>query len=273
MFPPYLSRARVHMKERTKDSVLVLITIILVVTTIWLWRSTRYQVAEYTVRTSLAPKQEVVTFPLPKPHPFSELLPWFYPKVLYIPPEKEEFQPFPSVEYFGPVTLPKQVYEGDSQNISVVLLPEFRMEAAQEEKSFRIEDTTSGKSIILQISPDNALEQFLEIELQAAALEVAGEEKQRRPVTLENLDELSYQWNCYFKNSGNHNIALLFRLVCSSDIIPLGEIEHAISVIRVFNLTKRQLLTIEFVMGIGALLFGRLVSRMLLRKLRKYGVL
>jgi hypothetical protein len=87
--------------------------------------------------------------------------------------------------------------------------------------TFNIQDTKDGHLINLKVPPGNNLDQFLEAELLAAGLTAAGERKQRSALT---LGKLSYRWNCYFPNSGHHTIALVFRLVCSSDILELGVI-------------------------------------------------
>ena len=172
------------------------------------------------------------------------------------------YAPLPpmKVEYAGEATLPKKVYEGDSQNISVDLRPAFWILAIPEE-AFSIQNMKSGKSIKLQLLQDSTFEQFLEVELLAAGLTVDGDKRQRCRLTLEKL---SYRWNCYFPNSGHHAITLAFRLVCSSDVIELGVIQHTIKVVKLDNLTRRQVWLMASLAGVvsGGLAIAEALHRL-----------
>ncbi len=151
-----------------------------------------------------------------------------------------------SLEFEGEATLPRQVYVGDSHSISVVLRPAPRAPEIGH-KQLRIRDTKRGKSIVIDIPRDIDTEQFLEIELLAAGLEVAGEAKQRQPLTSPTL---SYWWNCYFPNSGRHGLTLVLRLVSASDATELGAVHHNINVAKLDGLTQRQVWLMASLAGI-----------------------
>jgi hypothetical protein len=148
--------------------------------------------------------------------------------------------------FAGEVTLPKRVYECDSQNISVDLRQAFSTSATHAEALY-IQDTKSGKSVVLQFLQNNSVKEFLEIELLAAGLTVDGEKRQRQSLALQTL---SYRWNGYFPNSGNHTLALMLRVVCPSGAIELGAIEHTIKVAKLDHLTKRQIWILASLAGI-----------------------
>jgi hypothetical protein len=150
------------------------------------------------------------------------------------------------VEYTGQATLPRKIYEDDSHSMSISLKPTFEIPSEGYEP-FHVEDARTGKSIAIRIQRDSSLEQFLEIELLAAGLTVDGEKRQRQNL---NGPVLSYRWNCYFPNSGNHMITLVIRLASESDTIQLGAIEHTIKVAKLDHLTKRQLWIVASLAGI-----------------------
>lgn len=158
----------------------------------------------------------------------------------------EPGEPYRRVEYVGEATLPMKVYVGDSHSISINLKPIFGILQTGAEP-LRIQDTESGKLVAVQILRDGSLQQFLEIELLAAGLEVGGEKKQRQTLTSETL---SYRWNCYFPNSGNHTLSLILRLVSPSGTIELGAIQHSIKVVKLDHLTQRQVWLIASLAGI-----------------------
>ena len=142
------------------------------------------------------------------------------------------------IEYAGEAILPKKVYLNDSHSISINLKPIIpRFSTLRSEEPLRIQDSKSGKSIILQIQRDSSLEQFLEIQLLAAGLIVDGEKIQRQSLTLPTL---SYCWNCYSPNSGDHEISLIIRVVSQPVTIELGAIQHSIKVAQLDHLTQRQ---------------------------------
>jgi len=148
--------------------------------------------------------------------------------------------------YDGEATLPRKVYEGDSQTISINLKPTFWIPQTSGE-SLRIQDTKSGKSVAVQIPQNGSLQQFLEIELLAAGLTVAGEKKQQQRLAFQTL---SYHWNCYFQNSGNHTVSLVLRLVSVSATIEIGAIQHSIKVVKLDHLTQRQVWLVASLAGI-----------------------
>ena len=126
----------------------------------------------------------------------------------------------------------------DSHNISINLKPiSETFPTLHSEKPLSIQDIKSGKSIILQIQRDSTLEQFLEIQLLAAGLIVDGDKIQRQSLTLPTL---SYNWNCYSPNSGDHVINLIIRVVSQPYTIELGTIQHSIKVAQLDHLTQRQ---------------------------------
>ena len=142
------------------------------------------------------------------------------------------------IEYAGEAILPKKVYVNDSHNISINLKPiSETFPTLHSEKPLSIQDIKSGKSIILQIQRDSTLEQFLEIQLLAAGLIVDGDKIQRQSLTLPTL---SYYWNCYSPNSGDHVINLIIRVVSQPYTIELGTIQHSIKVAQLDHLTQRQ---------------------------------
>lgn len=141
------------------------------------------------------------------------------------------------IEYTGEAILPKKVYVNDSHNISINFKPSETIPTLHSEMPLRIQDIKSGKSIILQIQRDSTLEQFLEIQLLAAGLIIDGDKIQRQSLTLPTL---SYNWNCYSPNSGDHVINLIIRVVSQPNIIELGTIQHSIKVAQLDHLTQRQ---------------------------------
>lgn len=151
------------------------------------------------------------------------------------------------IEYTGEATLPKKVYVGDSHCISINLKPTFSILYCEE--PLRIHDSKSGKVIVLQIQRNSSLEQFLEIQLLAAGLVIDGDKMQRQSLT---LPALSYYWNCYFPNSGDHKISLIIRVVSQSNSIELGTIQHNIKVAQLDHLTHRQAQLAGIVTGVLA---------------------
>lgn len=151
-----------------------------------------------------------------------------------------------SLAFEGEATLPRQVYVGDSHPISVVLRPTSRISTTRREQP-HVRDTRHGKLIVMDIDWDAGLEQFLEIELLAAGLEIAGEEKQRQPL---NSPRLTYWWNCYFPNSGWHWLSLVLRLVSQSETMELGVVPHNINVAKLDGLTQRQVWLMASLAGI-----------------------
>jgi hypothetical protein len=157
---------------------------------------------------------------------------------------------FRGVEYKGEAILPRKVYVGDSQDISIELIPSVYWSLTHED-TFRLQDKESGKVITLQIRQDVTAEQFLEIELQAGGFTVDGDKKQKYLLNFLNSHKLLYRWNCYCPNSGSHWITLTFKVICSSDIVKLGEIKHCIKVVKLDHLTQRQVWMFATLAGVA----------------------
>jgi hypothetical protein len=120
--------------------------------------------------------------------------------------------------YTGSARLPKKVYEGDSQNISLILDRKLLVQGLQSETLFTTEDAVASKQVTLKrvtldIQREDSREQFLEVELLAAALSIEGEKKQKQSLSLEKL---TYQWNCQYKSAGTHEICLILKVVHQS---------------------------------------------------------
>lgn len=118
--------------------------------------------------------------------------------------------------------------------------------------NFQSQETETGKNLRFKTPKLNNFKQFLEVELLAPALTVSGDIKQCCSLTSTSL---SYRWNCYFQNLGNHSILLSLKLINPherpDEAIHLGDIEQRVKVIKAFNLTKQQL---WFMSSIGTIL-------------------
>lgn len=139
------------------------------------------------------------------------------------------------VKYTGIAALPKKVYVDDSHSISINL--KLNISTLSNKEPLHIQDSKKGKLIVLQFQQDGSSDQVLEIQLLAAGLVIDGEKIQRQSLILPTL---SYCWNCYFPNSGDHVISLIMRVVSQSDIIELGSIQHNVKVAKLDHLTQRQ---------------------------------
>jgi hypothetical protein len=162
-----------------------------------------------------------------------------------------EFMGFPRhITYHGDGRLPKRVYVGDSQTISFSFSSHAALQLAQ------IHQHSPGqvrKHIILDLTIPSVEQTFLEMEILAAGVEVAGDAKQRQELTMESL---SFTWNCHFKNSGNHDLAFILRLIGDSAATVLGRIEHNVKVVRIDHLTQRQVWLLGSLAGIATGILG-----------------
>ena len=161
---------------------------------------------------------------------------------------REEVEP---ILYHGDCSMLSQVYKDDSHNITVRLVPLFGAEDFGE--VFQTEETESGASVKLKVERVPGTPQFLEVELLAAGIKVAGKTLQRHSILDPNL---SFVWNCSFPTSGNHSIALVFRVVSDSKTVDLGTVEHSIKVVQVDGLTQRQVLLVVVALGGVSLISG-----------------
>jgi hypothetical protein len=140
--------------------------------------------------------------------------------------------------YSGMANLPKKVYEGDSQNITLILNQKGFVPGLHPEVS-HVQEITENKQteqqITLDIQEKDSSEQFLEVRLLAAAFPTKGEEKQRQSLARERLE---YRWNCYFQTAGQHELALELKVIHLSDERSLGAIEQHISVVKLDHMTR-----------------------------------
>jgi hypothetical protein len=160
---------------------------------------------------------------------------------------------YQSAVYTGQAKLPKRVYIGDSKNFSIELTPS--MYSPPQERPVSTEnqrDDQVGLKLSVPISSDYA--GYLEVELMGAGFEIRGETRQRQAL---NSTSLSFMWNCYFPNSGNHSCAFAFYVVGNEGSAKIGHIEHAVKVVRLDHLTQLQLGTFAAIIGIpsGIVLF------------------
>ena len=266
------------------ELIIILSIILLIGSAIWFWRLSKKEQSGFTIQASLIPSPDVTVSPAKKWRAIitvlivltlisavvcaflyfwkdlNKSLPKWSPKWFYLPLigcctlgstrclRHHATRPATRLTpaFYGQATLPKRIYEGDSHNINIDLKHGLWKPAGVASKSLQIKDTELGKSIALQLPQDNTFNEFLEIELIAAGLTIDGEKKQRQPLTSQTL---SYGWNCYFPNSGNHAFALEISLIRASDKIKLGAIEHTIKVVKLDDLTKRQVWVLALIAG------------------------
>lgn len=156
-------------------------------------------------------------------------------------PSVEEV-PAKLIEYAGKARLPRKVYEGDSQNVSLVL--KRSTTPGVEGEVLTVEEAEQGKVVTVRI--EQGIGKYLEVELVAAGITVSGERKQKQPLG----PALSYRWNCYFPNSGTHEMSLVLRLLTDTDAVELGAIDHRVKVTKLGPLTQRQVQTLASVASV-----------------------
>lgn len=128
--------------------------------------------------------------------------------------------------YTGRLVFPRQVYEGNSESISLTF------------QKGRFQDLPVQEQIALHIPTEGTSDGYLlEVELLAAGLTVDGNRLQRQPL---GARLLSYRWNCYFPNSGKHIFTLILRVVGPSGTLELETIERLIKVTKFAGLTQQQ---------------------------------
>jgi hypothetical protein len=150
------------------------------------------------------------------------------------------------VTYYGTGYLPNRVYAGDSQNISFSFSADFIGEL---ERLYRCQSDKTATHVVLDLAIPPGDKAFLEVELLAAGIEVAGEVAQRQRL---KSKDIHFNWNCHFKNSGKHSIAFVLRLVVENQSVTLGRVDHTIRVVRIDHLTQSQVWVITWLAGIIA---------------------
>jgi hypothetical protein len=166
------------------------------------------------------------------------------------------FELITSVGYVGEVDLPKKVYEGDSQRLSIIL-HNLDKTTLMYNESLTIQEHRDRKLITVQTFSDINVEQFLEVELYAPWMTVDGDKRQRQPL---KSQKLSYRWNCYFPNSGDHSLDLVLRQVDDSNTIELGVVQHAVKVVKFDHMTQRQVWILASLAGIVSGVFAILAA-------------
>lgn len=121
-------------------------------------------------------------------------------------------QGFFAVKKTNQILLPLICHSGDSHNLSVSI------------------DLSNADSKTAAQSDAK----YMEIELQAAGLNVNGDFKQRQPLT---SSIATYLWNCNFANAGNHVINLVYRIVDKSHDVKqdLGSTSFNVQAIRLYR--------------------------------------
>jgi hypothetical protein len=129
-------------------------------------------------------------------------------------------------------TCPSRVYEGDSHNISITLEP------CQPSSDPVPHDGHSDAGLGAWNIPEDVLvSQTLDVEIEAAGFNIAGEKRLHRPLTFQRL---SFVWNCYFPNSGTHAFVLKTTVNVRGGSVQVGSLEYTVKVVRFWILTKRQ---------------------------------
>lgn len=242
------------------DLFLIILIVLLTGCTVWVWRLVKAEMTGLAVEASIVVKQQVTSSPVAMQHAvkirFRNIAKWVsrqFKRLIWvicwkemryrlawwflrssIPGRLARSVPIAGgiADYSGEAILPKKVYVGDSLTISIdlqrILVPMGR--------SFKVEDTKTGKSITFQIFEDANLDTFLEIQLLAAGVSVAGGERQCQSLF---PGPLRYRWNCHFPNSGNQILTFILRVVHGSDSVEIGVIHHSMKVVKLYNLTKR----------------------------------
>jgi hypothetical protein len=198
--------------------ILILITLLFLGVTLWLWHLSEAHMVAFPVGIS--------------PHRYSH------------------FTFDVTSEYSGVARLPKKVYEGDSRNITLILNRQ-SLRANLHYETLVTEDVASGKQVTLDIPEQNNSERFLEVELQAAAFTVDGDRKQKQPLQRERLE---YRWNCHFQTTGYHEISLVPKVIDPSGERNFGAIEQTIMVVKLDHLTQRHVRIATIVVGVASFL-------------------
>lgn len=173
--------------------------------------------------------------------------------------EQEQFRLRKRVRFIGNIRFPKEVYEGDSRNITVDLNPNFSpvlrgLEISQSSNSN--EYTFVTLDILRQRKNE-----FLEIELIAAGFDIDGDKKQKQSLA---SNKLQFQWSCLFSKSGYHSITFIVRLISATCTTDIGRVEKSLKVSKLDHLTQRQVWVLA---TLGAVISGALAIIQVLREL------
>jgi len=170
-----------------------------------------------------------------------------------------------TVRYEGKGRLPRKVYEGDSKNVIFDLNPTLHSLRGMHEPFLFFKNTISkteeGLAITVQATHNDNASEYLEFELVAAGFTVEGDKKQKQALGSNNLH---YQWNCYFPNSGNHIFFLVVRVIGSQNVIEVGRIEQAVRVVKFDHMTQRQVWIVATSAGVisGGLAIAEILHRL-----------
>jgi hypothetical protein len=124
-------------------------------------------------------------------------------------------------EYYSVKTIMRRkVYEGNSHTISAII---------KKQTDYTHRDLTWLPAI------KNHEKTFIEGELFAAGAEVEGDKKQQQPL---RDPQLTFLWNCYFPNSGNLTLVLVFRAVSPQDSQYIAHFEYPVKVVKLDHLTS-----------------------------------
>lgn len=148
--------------------------------------------------------------------------------------------------YYGIVggKIPKRLYEGDSAQI-VLTFPW--------ERPFKNDEEQFG-SITYFMHGDNSAYPSLEIELQAAGLNIAGEQTQNRSI---RALPAVYTWNILAEKSGNFELGIITRFYSRPDYPPTSVVSiYKIRVTKIAFFTSRQLWIITGLFGILTAMLG-----------------
>ena len=148
-------------------------------------------------------------------------------------------------KYVGEVRLPSKAYQSASVPIAIIL-ERTPLVSLEKDTLFTVEDSGNGKTVTIQVPKLEDVEQFLEIEMLAAGVDVAGEIRQRKNIS---SSKLIYRWNCLFQKTGKQTMEFVIRLVniqnSTNDVtleeIELGLIRQTTRVVKLDGLTQTQI--------------------------------
>jgi hypothetical protein len=151
--------------------------------------------------------------------------------------------------FIGYAKLPKKVYVGNSQNMSISLSPAVQVtdDHGDAIEVGKTEGERTELSVRVPMTAKGIYLEHLELELLAAGFEVHGEPNQKQKLT---SHKLVYLWNCYYPNSGDQAYAIKFRKIDETAAFSIGHIEGTTRVAKLFNLTQSQVYAIAAVFGI-----------------------